>query len=61
MRKKNGSLIAQNGELIINQESSGYELPATGGPGVNAFYRLGAMLIALACAGLLIKQRRKSC
>ena len=61
VKKKNGSLSAQNGEAIINQESSGYELPATGGPGVNTIYRLGVMLIALACAGLFMKRRRKSC
>ena len=57
VKKKNGSLSAQNGEVIINQESSGYELPSTGGPGTNLFYLLGCILI-LGAGILFIRKRR---
>ena len=44
---------------IINRDTGSYELPATGGPGTNLIYLLGAMLAALAGAGLLLKSRHK--
>lgn len=42
------------------ENSPGAILPSTGGPGTNALYNLGTLLIALAGAGLLHMKRRKA-
>lgn len=55
-----GAEFAQDGGVIINQESGGYELPATGGSGTNLFYILGALMIAGAGLMLLARRRRQS-
>ena len=39
--------------------SSGYELPSTGGPGTHLFTILGSILICLAGASLLLMRRRR--
>ena len=39
--------------------SSGVELPSTGGPGTNLLYLLGLMLTSLADAGLVMRKRRR--
>jgi len=48
---------AGNGEVIINQETGGYELPSTGGPGTRLFTILGSILILL--SGTLLWRRRR--
>lgn len=48
---------AGNGEVIINQETGGYELPSTGGPGTRLFTLLGSVLIL--GAGVLLWRRRR--
>ena len=49
--------FAAGGEVIINQESSGYELPSTGGPGTRSAMILGSVLTA--GAGLALWKRRE--
>ena len=49
---------ANNGEVIINQETGGYELPSTGGPGTQIFTILGSILIL--GAGVLLWRRRRT-
>ena len=48
---------AGNGEVIINQETGGYELPSTGGPGTRRFTILGGILICL--AGVLLWRKKR--
>ncbi len=55
-----GATYAKDGEVIINQEYCGYELPSTGGSGTGRLYLFGLMLIACAGAGLVMKRRRKA-
>ena len=52
-----GAKYAGSGEVIINQEYSGYELPSTGGIGTRSFTVLGTGLIA--GAGCLLWKRRE--
>ncbi|MDY6335039.1 MAG: LPXTG cell wall anchor domain-containing protein [Lachnospiraceae bacterium] len=56
---KNVNMVngAGNGEVIINQETGGYELPSTGGPGTRLFTILGSILILL--SGTLLWRRRR--
>ena len=51
--------FAAGGEVIINQESSGYELPMTGGIGTQLFTALGAVLASGAGAVRLQKKRKE--
>ena len=44
---------------ITVYNSTGYELPSTGGPGTNLIYFLGTILTALAGAGLVMRKRRR--
>ena len=48
---------AGNGEVIINQETGGYELPSTGGSGTWAYTILGSILIL--GAGVMLWRRRR--
>ena len=48
---------AGDGDIIINLESCGYELPSTGGPGTRLFTILGSILI-LGAGALLWRRRR---
>lgn len=48
---------AGDGDIIINLESCGYELPSTGGPGTRLFTILGSILIF--GAGVLLWRRRR--
>jgi LPXTG-motif cell wall-anchored protein len=48
---------ARDGQAIINLESSGVELPLTGGIGTTIFYILGSILV-LGGAVVLISRRR---
>ncbi len=54
-----GDKLYKNGDKWILEvmNSSGVELPATGGPGTNMLYLLGITLISLAGAGLVMKRR----
>ena len=49
---------AGDGDIIINLESCGYELPSTGGPGTRLFTILGSILIL--GAGVLLWRRRRT-
>ncbi len=42
------------------ENKPGVALPNTGGPGTSMLYLLGIMLTGLACAGLVMKRRRKA-
>ena len=55
-----GAEAAADGGVILNRESFGYELPATGGLGTNMLYLFGIMLTGLAGAGLVMKRRRRN-
>ena len=56
----NGAQFAQDRGVIINQESAGYELPATGGPGTTLYNAIGAALLLLGTAWLLLRRRRQA-
>ena len=45
---------------ITVYNSTGYELPSTGGPGTNRIYLLGIILTAIAGAGLVMRRRRRN-
>lgn len=45
--------------VVKVNNSSGYELPSTGGPGTKLFYLYGTMLTVLATTGLLLKGQKK--
>ena len=45
--------------IIKIQNSAGFELPSTGGPGTNLIYLLGIILTSLAGLGLVIRKRRR--
>ena len=59
--KDPGAEAAASGGVILNRESSGYELPQTGGIGTTLFTALGGLMTATAGAILTIKSwhRRK--
>ena len=40
------------------KNTSGYELPSTGGEGTTWMYVLGAMLVLLAAAGIVLRRKR---
>ena len=44
---------------ITIYNSTGYELPSTGGPGTNLIYLIGFMLTGIAGAGLVMRKRRR--
>lgn len=59
----------QNGErtdvvkrtyVVQVPNSTGYELPSTGGPGIRLIYLIGSILMAFALAGLLLTRRRNT-
>ncbi len=50
---------AGDGDIIINLESSGYELPSTGGPGTRLFTALGELMTVTAGVILTIRRKRK--
>lgn len=50
---------AQNGQVIINQETGGYVLPQTGGIGTQFFTTLGAILSGTSGAALVLKKRKE--
>ena len=45
---------------ITVYNSTGYELPSTGGPGTNLIYILGILLTGIAGAGLVMRKRRRT-
>ena len=51
-----GAGHADDGEVIINLEYCGYELPNTGGPGTEAYLALGA-LMAVGAGAVLIRRK----
>ena len=55
-----GALSAKDGGVVINQEYSGYELPATGGSGTIFYTLSGIGLIALAAYLLLRRLEQDS-
>ena len=55
--KEDGLNYAKNGQVIINLEASGYELPSSGGRGTTWIYLLGTVLL-LGCGTILIARRR---
>ena len=46
--------------IIKVQNSAGFELPSTGGPGTNLIYLLGIILTSLAGLGLVMRKRRRA-
>ena len=56
---KQDSKQAQDGQVIINQETGGYVLPQTGGIGTSLFTTLGAILTSTAGAALVLKKRKE--
>ena len=53
------SAVADEIWVVKVNNSSGYELPSTGGPGTKLFYLYGTMLTVLATTGLLLKRQKK--
>jgi LPXTG-motif cell wall-anchored protein len=51
---------ADNDASFIIPNTPGVSLPHTGGPGTRLFTVLGAVLICLATAGLVMKRRQKA-
>ncbi|MBR1812886.1 MAG: LPXTG cell wall anchor domain-containing protein, partial [Lachnospiraceae bacterium] len=45
---------------ITVYNSTGYELPSTGGPGTNLIYLLGIVLTGFAGTGLALRKRRRT-
>ena len=45
---------------IAIHNTTGYELPSTGGPGTSLIYILGVLLTGLAGIGLVMRKRRKT-
>ncbi|MBQ7437392.1 MAG: LPXTG cell wall anchor domain-containing protein [Oscillospiraceae bacterium] len=45
---------------ITVYNSTGYELPSTGGPGTNLIYLLGTMMTGIAGVGLVMRKRRRT-
>ena len=59
----NSSVDAETGETVYTvtvRNIAGVSLPSTGGPGTNLIYLLGAILTALAGAGLVMRRRRRN-
>ena len=60
IKKAPGAEAAASGGVILNRESSGYELPETGGIGTALFTALGGLMTVAAGAVLTLRRKRKS-
>ena len=46
--------------VVIIRNTTGVELPMTGGPGTTALYMIGALLLAVSAVGLIARRRARS-